>query len=342
VVGSDVLYDRVRDERLRSVVVMAGARLRFRTDADTRLVVGTIQVRERGDLVVGEPADPVAADARAEIVISGEPLDPTIDPEGYAIGLLGLGTVRTQGAERTPFARLARAPSSGDGDLVFASAVHGWRAGDRLALPDTRSFAASVPNREASQHEVARVATVSTDGLRVELDEPLRYAHDGGRDADGVTRFPPHVANLERNVVIRSGDPGRRRGHVLLVERADVQLRDTALRGFGRTLTAPIVDARVAAAGAPAAPGANQSGRQPLRLLRVRGPEGSAPGAPRFTLERVVVDGDGADGAMVLLHGPRRLFDPHEFVQCVRHRPSPWPCSPREAAGSGISPSRIR
>src|SRR5262249_15600314 len=53
--GVTVQYDVVSDAALDTLVVEAGGQLQFRTDADTRVVVGNFMVLEGGTLEVGTP-----------------------------------------------------------------------------------------------------------------------------------------------------------------------------------------------------------------------------------------------------------------------------------------------
>jgi hypothetical protein len=113
--------------------------LRFRSDIDTRLRVGTLLVKPSGELTVGTAGSPIASSASAEIVIANQPLNTTIDPSQFGTGLIGLGKVTMHGSAKTPtFTRIASEPRTGQTTLTLAGPVSGWRVGDRLVLPDTR------------------------------------------------------------------------------------------------------------------------------------------------------------------------------------------------------------
>ena len=60
-----------------------------RTDRNTRMTVGTITVLDTGTLEIGTVDAPIAADVKAELVISDEPVDTTRDPEQFTVGLVG-------------------------------------------------------------------------------------------------------------------------------------------------------------------------------------------------------------------------------------------------------------
>src|SRR5215510_995701 len=158
----------------------------------------------------------------AEILIKNQPLDLTndgsgvYDPDQYGTGLLVVdGTLRLHGAAKTPtFARLSTEPKAGDTTLTLAQPVSGWQVGDRLSVPDTRHLKAGsgeVWSGYVPQWEESAIAALA--GNVITLSSPLRFAHAGARNADGVLEFLPHVANLSRNVKIRSDNPAGTRGH---------------------------------------------------------------------------------------------------------------------------------
>ena len=103
------------------------------------------------------------ANVSAEIVIADRPLDTTRDPEQFGNGIVGLGTIRVHGAVRTPtFMRLAAEPLAGQTRLVLAERPAGWKAGDRLVLPDTRQLGGDERgSRYQPQWEELTVAAVS-------------------------------------------------------------------------------------------------------------------------------------------------------------------------------------
>jgi hypothetical protein len=71
--------------------------------------------------------------------LAGTLADPGIDPFQFGNGVLVWGTLSVHGAERAPgFERLAREALAGDTELVLSSVLDGWRAGDRIFLPDSR------------------------------------------------------------------------------------------------------------------------------------------------------------------------------------------------------------
>src|SRR2546425_4153403 len=267
--GTTVTYDALADASIACVGV-EGA-LRFRSDINTRLRVGTLLVKPSGELTVGTAASPIASSASAEIVIANQPLNTTIDPSQFGTGLIGLGTVTMHGSAKTPtFTRITSEPRTGQTTLTLAGPVSGWRIGDRLVLPDTRQLAAN--ERFAAirpQFEEFTIAGLS--GTQLTLNRGMTYNHDGARNAQGVLELLPHIGNLSRNVVIRSDDPGGTRGHTMYIHRAAVDIRYVLFKDLGRTSNATLGPS-------------NMMGRYPLHIHHVMGPANPANTGYQFTL----------------------------------------------------------
>ena len=288
---SQVVYDVVSDARLHAVGV-AGT-LTFRTTADTRLRVTHLLVYTGGTLAVGDEEDPIQAASLAEIIINDQPLltgtlsQPGMNPFQYGNGVLVWGTLSLHGAERTPsFERLTTEANSGDTELVLSAPPRGWRAGDRVLLPDSRllsdedirqveelSYALEGSRGiVADPHwETAEIASIN--GARITLAQPLRYEHPGARDASGsIARgaggesLAPHVANITRNIVIRSENLDGVRGHTIGFRDASIAVNDALFRGLGRTTIVPLDNTRGDGNGRVDHIGTNQAARYPLHM----------------------------------------------------------------------------
>lgn len=191
------------------------------------LTANTIQVLPDGYLELGRAGLPVTA----KVVLGGERLPKSDDPEQHGAGLLVLGRFVAAGEAKTPFVRLAKAPIAGATTLALGEAAKGWRVGDTLALPDTRS-----PERRgktAHQSETATIAAIAPDGKQVTLAAPLKFAHAGQE------RFLPHVLNLTRSVTVTSKNASVP-GHIFLGEGATTEIENVAFTGLGRTTTEPL------------------------------------------------------------------------------------------------------
>ena len=287
--GTSIVYDTVSDGAVDCVDVQGS--LRFRTDASTRLTVVTLIVSTVGRLEIGTAGAPVSGAVSAEIVIADRPLDTARDPEQFGHGIVGLGIIRVHGAVRTPpFIRLAAEPRAGQTRLVLDERPAGWRAGDRLVLPDTRHLGGDERgSRYQPQWEELTVAAVS--GQTVTLAAPLAFDHKGARRPDGVLEFLPHVGNVTRNVVIRSANPRGVRGHVLFVNRADVDIRYARFADLGRTRPGVLDNTEIAADGGVRHIGTNLIGRYALHLHHLFGPSRPAANGSQFALIGNAIDG---------------------------------------------------
>src|SRR5262245_39824888 len=280
--GNTVTYDVVSDAAVTCVGVVGD--LAFRTNAATRLTVATLLVYEEGWLTIGTAAAPVPAGVTAELVIANRA--PT-DTNQFGTGLLGFGTVDMHGAEKTPtWTRLAAEPKAGDTTLTLAQPVSGWRAGDRLIVPDTRHLHWNEITgwaRTSPQWEELTLSAISLDGRVLTLSAALRFDHLGARDGatgNGTLRFLPHVGNLTRNVVVRSQSPigTGTQGHTMFMERADVDIRYTAFQSLGRT--------QIRAA--------TGNGRYPVYFEDLIGPATTPANGYQFTFVGNAVDGGSA------------------------------------------------
>jgi hypothetical protein len=284
--GRAVSYDLVSDTPM-SCVDIEGT-LRFRTDVNTRLTVGTLTVLETGRLEIGTTESPVAAGVTAEIVIADRPIDLARDPEQLTGGLIGLGTVRIHGTPKDPtFVRLAEEPLAGRSNLVLKGPVSGWNVGDRLVLPDTRQLRENERN-SASQWEALTLAAVS--GRDVTLAAPLSFNHTGVRRPDGTLEFLPHVGNLTRNVVIRSANPSGVRGHVIFVAHPDVDIRYALFRALGRTRMGVLDSTEFGEGGSVRHVGTNQIGRYSLHFHHAFGPKSPQSNGHQFTIIGNAID----------------------------------------------------
>jgi hypothetical protein len=286
--GTSVTYDAVSDAAVACIDVEGT--LAFRTDANTRLTVGTLTVLETGRLDIGTEQRPVAAGVTAELVMADRPIDTARDPEQLTGGLIGLGTVRMHGAVKTPtFARLAAEPLTGQRTLTLVGAASGWRAGDKLVLPDTRHL--REPERGSNykaQWEEMTVASIA--GAAVTLSAALAFDHKGARRPDGALEFLPHVGNVTRNVILRSANPAGTRGHVIFVMHPDVDIRYALFKDLGRTRMGVLDSTEFTNEGTVRRVGTNQIGRYSLHFHHAFGPKTPQANGYQFTLIGNAID----------------------------------------------------
>ncbi len=295
--GHAISYDTSSDAPLRCVDVEGT--LAFRTDMNTRLTVGTMTVLEGARLEIGTIDHPVASNVTAELVIADQAIDTTLDPGQFGTGLIGLGTIRMAGTEKSPtFVRLAAEPLAGHATLTLERAVSGWRVGDRLVLPDTRQLKQNERGPSyAPRWEELTIAAIA--GNTITLTSALQFDHRGARTPDGTLEFLPHVGNISRNVVVRSANPQGTRGHTMFVERPDVDIRYALFKDMGRTRMGVLDNTEWDASGRLVRVGTNQIGRYSIHFHHAFGPSTTPASGYQFTLIGNAVDGASKWGITV-------------------------------------------
>ncbi|WP_169978984.1 PKD domain-containing protein [Tautonia rosea] len=277
--GHTVSYDLVSDDSLKAVSIHAGATLDFRTNIDTKMLVGTLLVRPDGALIVGTEANPVHSDVRAEIVIADRAIDTTFDPDQFGTGLIALGKVTMHGAAKSEtFVNLAVEPKAGDTTLTLSQSVIGWQPGDQLILPDTSQW-------KGSLFEELTLDSISPDGTILTLRNPLQYHHLGARDGEGNIDFLGDVGNLTRNLILRSENARGTRGHSMFTSRADVDIRYVQFADMGRTQNTLFDNTKYDSSGNVIHVGTNQLGRYALHMHHMMGPVETPENGYQYTLQ---------------------------------------------------------
>lgn len=271
-----------------SVCVEGSGALRFDPDKQTLLRVTTLTVGPDAILEIGRREQPVLR--QAELVFADAPISPDADPGQYCNGLLVNGTLSIAGRPvGRSFVRLAREPRAGDRELLLETlAPDGWRPGDRVLVPDTRQHRADGRLSFRSHAEEARIAAV--DGFAVRLDTPLLHDHRGAHAVDGQRPILPHVISLDRNVILRSERADGIRGHILLLDRARVDIGWAAFRDLGRTTLEVPDTAEFNEAGNATREPSNQIGRYALHLHHLTGPAQPPSDGWQFSLIGNVVE----------------------------------------------------
>jgi hypothetical protein len=192
-----------------------------------------------GYLDVGTQANPIPCDRKVDFVVRDVPIDTNRDPFQWGNGLVNFGRQTRVGCAKTAWVEAAGGIPSGADAIMLASSPSGWRVGDELLIPDTEApaYRSPDPRRES------KVTITAIDGARLTLSKPLDFAHDDIKDPDGAVVLRPRVANLTRNVLIRSENPDGVRGHTADVgQGAFWDIRYNQLLGLGRTKRVPLDD----------------------------------------------------------------------------------------------------
>ena len=278
----DVVYDVVSDAKLACVEVRG--RLRFRTDANTRMKTANLMVMDEGYLEVGSAAAPVASDVKAEVIIADQKIDRKLDPAELGAGIESLGKITMHGAVKSPtFVRLAQEPLAGQTTLTLEQSVQGWTPGDQIVIPDTRQLReAERGSRYKAQDEKIEIASIAEK--QITLRTPLKYDHKGARNAEDKLEFLPHIGNLGRNVIVRSENPAGTRGHMIFISRAEIDLRFVEVREMGRTRMGVLDNTEFNDKGEVRQLGTNQIGRYAIHFHHYFGPRQTPADGYQFTL----------------------------------------------------------
>ncbi len=234
--GVAVAYDGESTVSIKTIRV-DGA-LDFATERDTFLEVDTLVVADSGALTIGTEADPVDPDVRAVIQFSDNgPIDVNWDPRLLSRGLVSMGSIEINGAEKETFLKVAVDPMKGDTTLTLEAPPEGWQVGDKLVLTgthlvSTRGTPQGAPVTVDTEDEELVITAIN--GNVVTLDRPLQYDHEGAR-----SDLKAYVANYSRNIVFETenadGLPVHQRGHVMLMHSNDVTVRFAEFTDLGRT-----------------------------------------------------------------------------------------------------------
>jgi hypothetical protein len=235
--GTRVEYDVESKDVIRLVQVVGT--LTFARDRDTELNVGILKVQnsdtcsesgfacdfsgvnDAGEpqagpggqlpaLLIGTPNDPIPATHTACIRLHY--LEGMSKEDAPAIACCS-ARMEIHGAplSRT-WVKLGADVKPGESTVVLSAVVSGWRVGDEVIVTGSRrrGFGSFRPGaRRGQQPQTERRTITRIDGKTLQLDRPLDHEHQGSGE------FRSEVANLSRNVIIESADPGGVRGHTV-------------------------------------------------------------------------------------------------------------------------------
>ncbi len=284
--------------------------LAFRPDADTRMVVETIAIETEGTLTLGTESAPIAPNRVAEILIdtTGGPLDPSNDPTLVGRGFISHGTTTIVGATKAHMTSLIGDARAGDAFIDLVGTVpDGWRIGDTLLLVGTHTDTSLEPDQydEADRNnvrfhdELLRVTEFGSigDATRIRFENVTNaeailegrttllwdHVRPNGATFD-ASELTIHVANLTRNVIVRSSDPDvptQERGHFMIMHNVDAQVQHAQFRDLGRSDKRRVVDDPEAISNFDGTPGTgtNPRGHYGLHLHRLGADDINGPRA---------------------------------------------------------------
>lgn len=224
-------------------VEVAGT-LRVSRTHPTSLKVTTLMVLPGGTLDVGTAADPITQ--LVTFVFRDVPIS-AADPFQWGNGLINFGHMTRVGAKKLAWTHLTTEAAAGATSLTLADDLAGWAVGDEVTIPDSRQptydtgGGVTVPLRRESP-----VFVQSISGRTITLSKPLDFEHLAVKALDGHVIVQAPVANLTRNIVLKSENPNGTPGHTADIGHMamwDVQYN--RLDGLGRTRNVPLNDTTV-------------------------------------------------------------------------------------------------
>lgn len=182
-------------------------------------------VHPGGRLNCGNALQSLGPGFMVEFIVRDVPIDTARDPFQWGNGLLNFGRLDSFGSAKLEWTALTSGVTVGATSITLAADQVGWRIGDELLLPD--SFAS---RRRESPVFIAGIA-----GRTITLSKPLDFAHPSITKPDGSVVLQPRVANVTRNIVVRSEGSGAF-GHTANVGlAASWHVAYTEIRVGGRT-----------------------------------------------------------------------------------------------------------
>jgi hypothetical protein len=169
------------------------------------------------------------------------PIDTNWDRMGFSRGLIAMGNLSVVGADKTDWVSL-NGVSAGATSITLDAAPTGWRVGDKLVLTGTR-YTASGSNADNTRFgdDVLTLTGISGNTITFTNNDTgansLRFDHT----VPSGHGLKVYLGNLTRNVVFETRDwqsggaPSEFRGHTMVMGDGNVQIRNAAFHGLGRT-----------------------------------------------------------------------------------------------------------
>lgn len=170
-----------------------------------------------------------------------------VNPQ-FETGIINLGTWLTAAynvtyPERTPWTLISNGSGAGiaNGATSMTVAAHvGWQIGDRLRFVDTRDLDTNTEDPVAKGNVNDERAITSIVGNVVSWTTGLSHAYTTARDHDSVVERFPMVANMTRDILIKSESAVGTRGHIIISDAGIANLDGVSFQDLGRTTTATL------------------------------------------------------------------------------------------------------
>ena len=232
-----VIYDQISQVPIRGIE--SRGRLKFSANQSSQLRIDTMVIESTGELIIGTKNTPIQSGVTVNILfVDNGDLDLVRDPLMFGRGILAMGKVSIHGQNKTTHLKVANDPLMGNTQLTLSSAPKNWNIGDTLVLAGTKYSGWKWDNTvlaviyHGTQDETLTITDIQNNIIT--FDPPLQYDHFTPR-ADLKTS----VGNYSRNITVATENaestPRHRRGHVMFVHHANVDVRYASFLQLGRT-----------------------------------------------------------------------------------------------------------
>lgn len=225
VLPSDSDYDAIE----------VGGTLKVSRDYDTICKFIHLTILPTGLLDIGTVDDP--ANKKVEFIVKDAPLSAENDPNQWGNGIINLGTFMAYGNKLDKTWVRMEEVEAGATEIELEEVPAGWKVGDTLLIPDTQQLRYGT-YRGAQDVKIRKEGDVYISGINnttVSLSKPLDFEHLGGRRFNGELKFKPLVANVSRNIIVKSENPEGTFGHIINTGNALADVRYAAFVNLGRT-----------------------------------------------------------------------------------------------------------
>lgn len=228
------------------IEVHSGGRLRADRTRNTTTRFIDLIVLPGGMLDMGTVADPIACSIAVDLIVRDAPIDTAKDPFQWSHGLVNFGAQTRVGCEKTAFVRATSDLAAGASTITLDQVPIGWAVGDELLFPDTDMPDITKQGNDYTMRRESTVKIAAINGPTVTLSKGLDFAHHTILDVTGAMVLRPRVANLTRNIVIRSENPDGTPGHTADIgSGATWDIRYNRFADIGRTTVDPLNDTTV-------------------------------------------------------------------------------------------------
>lgn len=232
-----VTYDQISQVSIRGI--KSRGILNFSASQSSLLRIDTMVIDNGGELIIGTKNNPIQSGIEVNIAfVDNGNIDLVRDPLLFSRGILALGKVSMHGENKTAHLKVAIDPLIGNTQLTLSQPPKNWHIGDTLVLAGTKYSGWKWDNSvqtviyHGTQDEVLTITAIQ-DNI-ITFDTPLQFNHFTPR-----VDLKTSVGNYSRNIIIETENgltvERHRRGHVMFVHSADIDVRYTEFLQLGRT-----------------------------------------------------------------------------------------------------------